>query len=209
MVVLGLLIVASIAGDAWVIAERRRYRAEITRLRESMTDIERRRADQIVAREQNTLRLALALIRRQSRLEPALHLSISLDSSAMYLERDGILLREMPVEIGPERRIGTPPDTVHLAAPRGVRSIARVLADTAAWPVPPWVLADRGLAPDSQARLGAPAIVLDGGTIIYAVPAAGPLSDSTYVLPGSVRARVDDLRAILPNLTPGVRVYFY
>jgi hypothetical protein len=35
------------------------------------------------------------------------------------------------------------------------------------------------------------------------------LNDSAYVLPGSVRAREADLRAILPNVQPGMKVYLY
>ena len=57
--------------------------------------------------------------------------------------------------------------------------------------------------------LGAGAIVLSGGAVIYARPSDGPLSDSTYVLPGAIRARTQDLRAIAPNLTPGMAVYLY
>jgi hypothetical protein len=57
--------------------------------------------------------------------------------------------------------------------------------------------------------LGPAAIVLSGGTVIYAMPTTGPLNDSSYVLPGSVRASAVDLKAILPNLTPGMKIYFY
>lgn len=202
-----------LATSGWVLARRGRYRAEIDRLRASMTTLEREQADEIVSQEHNTLRIALALLARQARLEPTLHLAVSIDTGAMYLERDGVLLREMPVRIGPERRIGVAPDTVRLAAPRGVRTVQQVLGDTTAWEVPTWVYADRGLPVDSNrsipGALGPAAIVLDGGTVIYSTPAAGPLSDSLYVLPGAVRARDEDLRAILPNLTPGTRVYFY
>ena len=57
--------------------------------------------------------------------------------------------------------------------------------------------------------LGPGAILLSGGAVIYAHPTGGPLSDSSYVLPGAIRARVQDLRAIAPNLTPGMSVYLY
>lgn len=202
-----------LATSGWVLARRNRYRAEIDRLRASMTALERERADEIVSQEENKLRLALALLARQARIEPTLHLAVSIDTGAMYLERDGALLREMPVRVGPERRVGVPPDTVRLAAPRGLRMVQQVLGDSSAWEVPTWVYADRGLPVDSNrsipGALGPAAIVLDGGTVIYSTPATGPLSDSLYVLPGAVRARGEDLRAILPNLTPGTRVYFY
>jgi hypothetical protein len=41
------------------------------------------------------------------------------------------------------------------------------------------------------------------------MPSAGPLNDSSYVLPGSVRLRAEDLRAIRKNVDVGMRVYFY
>ena len=53
------------------------------------------------------------------------------------------------------------------------------------------------------------AIRLDGGTVIYTLPSVGPLNDSNYVLPGAIRVRASDLKAIVPNLRPGVAVYFY
>jgi hypothetical protein len=45
--------------------------------------------------------------------------------------------------------------------------------------------------------------------VIYSVPVAGPLNDSSYVLPGSIRASAADLEAIAPNLSVGMAVYFY
>lgn len=206
-------LVGLIAVNVWIQRERHRYQAEIERLRASMTAVERERADAIVASERNKVGVAIELLRRQAKLEDALHLSVSLDSSVMYLEHEGALLREMPVDVGPERTVGTLPDTVRLAPPRGVRTIAGILGDTSAWDIPVWVYEDRGIPrPDSTAlpaALGIAAIVLEGGTIIYAFPNVGPLADSAYVLPGAVRARAEDMRAILPNLTPGMRVYFY
>lgn len=202
-----------LAATVELVNRRRRYLAEIDRLRASMTTLERAKTDQIVASEANKLRVSLELLRRQAQIERALHLSITVDSGTMTLEREGALLREMPVQIGAERRVGVPPDTVHLAPPRGVRSVARVLGETDGWEIPAWVFTERGLPAPPERRiagaLGPAAILLDGGTIVYSLPASGPLADSSYVLPGAVRARAEDLRAILPNLTPGVRVYFY
>jgi hypothetical protein len=212
LLIAGFALLAMLAVDVWVVTQRRRFDGEISRLRSSMTAVERQRADQIVSSERNKLRLAIALIRRQAQLERALHLSVALDSGAMFLEREGALLREMPVVVGPDRRVGTPPDTVLFAAPRGVRTIARVITDAEAWEIPEWVYADRSAeAPEDRLVVGAlgTAILLDGGAIIYSVPTTGLLADSTYVMPGAIRARAEDLRAILPNLGPGMRVYFY
>lgn len=198
--------------DAFVVVRRNRYATEIQRLRASMTGLERQHADQIVSHERNKLQLAIALLRRQAKLEKGMHLSVSVDSAAMYLERDGALLREMPVVVGPERRVGVAPDTVRMAPPLGVRRIARVLTDADAWSVPDWVYADRGMQPVSGpvvGALGPAAVILDGGAVIYSLPASGPLADSAYVLPGAVRARAEDLRALIANLVPGMRIYFY
>lgn len=213
LVIAVIVLGALLAANAWVFARRRAYAAEVERLRASMTAVERQRADEIVARETHTFRVALELLRRQAQLEKTLHLAISVDSARMFLEREGALLRDMPVQVGPERAVGVAPDTVRLATPRGVRTVVRVLGEADAWVVPPWVYLDRGIPVDSSrsvaGALGPVAILLEGGTIIYSMPATGPLNDSSYVLPGAVRARANDLRAILPNLTAGMRVYFY
>lgn len=208
-------LVALLLIDTWLINRRLRFQSETRRLRASMTAIERARADELIQHEENKTQLALALLRRQARVEPELHLSITIDSAAMYLEREGALLRDMPIYIGPERRVGIPPDTVRMAIPRGARTIARLLTENDVWEIPEWVFADRNLpVPPAEQRmiraaLGPAAILLDGGTVIYSYPSHGPLADSAYILPGAVRARTEDLRAILPNLKPGFRAYFY
>jgi hypothetical protein len=207
------LVAAMALLDVFALSRQRRYLEETARLREAMTVLERERADRIVSQEHNKLRLALALLRRQAKLEKTLHLSVSVDSSAMYLERDGALLREMPVVVGTEKRVGVAPDTVRLAPPLGVRRVSRVLTETDIWEMPTWLYTDRGLpVPANRAvagALGPAAVLLDGGALIYALPDSGPLADSAYVLPGAVRVRAEDLRAVIPNLAPGMRIYFY
>lgn len=201
-----------LAADAWLIARYVRYRHETAALRASMSTVERTRTDELLAQNENRLKVMVELFKRQANLDQALHLSVSLDSGVMYLERDGALLREMPITVGPEKRVGVSPDTVHLAAPRGKRTVERILGDSDAWSIPRWVYTDRGLASGDSVlagALGPAAIILDGGTVIYSLPSVGPLNDSTYVLPGAIRARASDLRAIAPNLQPGVAVYFY
>jgi hypothetical protein len=211
--VLFVVLVAMIAIDGWLIYQRVRYAREISRLRAGMTDQERRKADFVVAAEQNRMRVTLELMRRQANLDKELHLSVAVDSGVMYLEREGALLREMPVEVGPEKRVGVAPDTLKIVAPRGSRTVERVLGAKDRWEIPRWVYVDRGLpVPEDRTvagALGPGAIVLSGGAVIYSHPTLGPLSDSSYVLPGAVRARTQDLRAIAPNLTPGMSVYLY
>jgi len=212
VVTMALAVLLFLAADAWLFLRYRRYVRETAALRASMTDVERRRSDVLLAQEENRLKVMVELFKRQAKLDPTLHLSVSLDSGVMYLERDGALLREMPITIGPEKRVGTPPDTLHIAAPRGKRTVERLLDEGDAWQVPRWVYQDRGIAPGAsalQGALGPAAIALDGGTVIYSLPSVGPLNDSSYVLPGAIRVRASDLKAIAPNLRPGVAVYFY
>lgn len=208
-----VVIVGSLGAAAFLHRTRERYAAEIARLRSSMSALERARADRIIAAEDDKLELALLLIRKQARFEPALHLSVAFDSSAMHLEHEGAILRVMPVDIGVERTVGIAPDTVRLARPRGVRTVIRVMSESDAWEVPAWVYVDRGLPMPAEraigGALGPRALVLDGGTVIYSIPAVGPLTDSSYVLPGSIRARTEDLAAIFPNVHAGMRVYLY
>jgi hypothetical protein len=201
-----------LAVDAWLIARYRRYQRETAQLRASMSEVERKRTDALLAQDENRLKVMVELFKRQAKVDPALHLSVSLDSGVMYLERDGALLREMPITVGPEKRVGAPPDTVHIAAPRGKRTVEQLLDENDAWEVPRWIYSDRGIPPGDErlkGALGPAAIVLDGGTVIYSLPSVGPLNDSTYVLPGSIRVRASDLKAIAPNVRPGVAVYFY
>ena len=208
-------IVACVALDGFLVYKRGRYEAETQRLRAGMDQAERQRADAILSSRSKRLRMVMELIRRQARWGKDIHLAVSVDSGRMYLERQGAVLRSIPIRMGPERRIGTPPDTVHLAIPRGARAVQAVLSDSDAWEVPDWVYADRGRARPPAAQrtvtgaLGPVAIVLDGGTVIYSLPARGPLNDSSYTMPGSVRARAEDLEAIVPNVTKGMVVYFY
>jgi hypothetical protein len=211
--VLLVLLMSMLAIDGWLIYQRVRYSRETTRLRTGMTDQERRKADMVVAAEENRMRVTLELMRRQANLDKDLHLSVAVDSGVMYLEREGALLREMPVDVGPEKSVGAAADTLKIVAPRGSRTVERVLTAKDKWEVPKWVYVDRGMpVPEDRAiagALGAGAIVLSGGAVIYSHPTGGPLSDSSYVLPGAIRARTQDLRAIAPNLSPGMTVYLY
>jgi hypothetical protein len=210
---MGLSLCVLIALDVWLVRKRERYIEEDARLRDGMSGLQRQQADAILSNEQNKVRMMIELVRRQAQIDKQLHLAVPVDSGVMYLEQDGALLREMPVQVGPERRVGTPPDTVYMVAPRGTRTVERILAGSDAWEIPAWVYTDRGIAvPTDRAlkgALGPAAIVLVGGTVIYSLPNVGPLNDSTYVLPGSIRTRSADIQAIAANLKAGMTVYFY
>jgi hypothetical protein len=170
------------AADGWLAYKRTEYASEAARLRDAMTGVERQRADVVFAANKDKVRVIVELARRQAEGDRDLHLSVAVDSGEMFLEREGALLREMPVRVGPEQLVGTRSDTVRVAAPRGMRTVSSVDV---------W------------------SVTLDGGTTIYAKPGSDTLDDETPVTAGNVRARATDLQAIVPNLKPGMSVYFY
>jgi hypothetical protein len=176
--VLGLGLAAMIAVDAWLLAKRVKYNRDVTLLREHMTNAERERTDAIVQSEQNKLRIAIELAKRQAKFDKRLHLNVSVDSARMYLTREGALLREMPVQFGPERPASATDTAPPAAIPRGERTIA---------------------------DLGDTRITLDGGTQIL----SASTNDSTAIPPGALRISSEDMKAIMPNLSAGMKVYFY
>ena len=180
--IIAVLFLFLVAGDMWLFYRRNAYAKEIAGLRAGMTDAERKKSDLVVQTEQDKVRLALELAKRQAHFDPRLHLSIAVDSGVMYLERDGALLRVMRVALAPARVPGFKTangDTTAATLPRGQRTIQQVI--------------------DGKA----PALVLNGDTRIYAG------ADSGSVAAGDVRVDTADLRAILPNVSAGMSVYFY
>jgi hypothetical protein len=177
-----LALIALLGADGWLTYKGREYGEEAARLRRAMTGVERQRADVVFAANKDKVRVIVELARVQAEGDRDLHLSVAVDSGEMLLEREGAVLRAMPVRVGGEQLAGTAPDTVRVAPPRGMRTVASA---------------------DSTS------VTLDGGTTIYAVPGSDELNDSAGVTAGNVRARATDLQAILPNLKPGMSVYFY
>ncbi len=175
-----IAVIAMIAVDVLIVVKRRAYTAEVARLRSSMSGQERAKTDAIVAAEENKTRITVELARRQAKLEKALHLAISIDSGTMTLEREGAVLREMPVAFGPETKVG--PDSIPVVVPRGETSILQAAAE---------------------------GITLSGGTTIRPSDATALAQDGAPIPPGSIRVRRSDLKAILPDLNAGMRVFFY
>jgi len=214
---LSIIILAIIAADAFVLLKRFRYQAESDRLRNGMTSIERERTDLLLASTEKRSQVMVELIRRQAGGDENLHLAVAVDSGFMHLQRDGARLRDMPIQVGAERVLGamSAGDSLHLAIPRGTRTIERIITARDSWVVPELVYRDREeeLPPLAERRirgaLGPYALILSGGTVIYSLPETGPLADSTYVLPAAIRANAADLQAVFPNLRAGMRVYFY
>jgi hypothetical protein len=180
--VLGIALFAMIAVDGWLLFKRVQYNRDVSQLRAHMTDAERQRTDAIVQAEQNKLRIAIELAKRQSKFDKRLHLNVSIDSSRMYLTREGAVLREMPVQFGPERGVSDSSSAPPAAIPRGERTIAD-LSDTK--------------------------ITLDGGAFIFTSQTPKLESDTSKVSPGSLRIALEDMQAIKPNLSAGMKVYFY
>jgi hypothetical protein len=206
-----LILAVLLAIDLLLFDRRENYTAEIEALRANMTQEQQQRGDAMSVSRQEQQKLMLELVRRQARYGTALHLSVDLDSSKMILMQEGAVLRTIPVELGAARSLRSH-DTASSVI-RGADSVVRVLGPADPWPVPRWVYQDRRLAvpADSEVAgaLGPVGVLLGSGTVIYALPASGPLRDPAYVLPGAIRASVDDLRAIAPNLVPGTPVYIY
>lgn len=171
---------AMVALDGFLFYKRNAYAGEVARLQANMTAQERAKTQGIIAAEENKARIALELARRQAKLAKPLHLSISVDSGKVYLEREGAVLREMAATFGPETKAG--PDSIPVVVPRGETSLAKIDDDK---------------------------LTLEGGTIIGVTDAESPSQDTSPVPPGSVRIRRDDLKAIRPNLALGMPVYFY
>ena len=210
---MALGLVALVALDAWLLYKRIGYRRETARLRRSMTEVERKRTDVVLAAAEGRTELQMELVRRRAMGDPSLNLAVSLDEGRMYLQREGARLREMKVRVGPEATVGGPPDTLRLVPPRGQRTVLRAVGSSYRWEVPAWVYKERGLpapaARSVEGALGPAAILLDGGTVIYSRPREGPLADDNYVLPGAVRAEADDLDALMENVAQGMPVFFY
>lgn len=213
LVAIVIVAIGVLAIDGYLLYKRTKYRAEIGRLRAGMSEFEKGRADAVLASEEKQLQVMVELLRRQAKVDKEIHLAVSVDSAVMGLEREGAVLRDMRVEVGPEKTVGASPDTVRMTAPRGTRSVQRLLGPEDRWEVPAWVYHDRGLPVPNDRKvrgaLGPVAIMLEGGTVIYSMPARGPLRDTAYVMPGAVRAKPEDLQAIAPNLARGTKVYFF
>lgn len=177
-----IALLAMLSLDAYLIYKRNAYTAEVTRLRAAMTDAERARTDAIVQAEEDKARIALELAKRQAKLEKTLHLAVALDSGRIYLEREGAILREMAAQLGPEKGVTPGTDSIPVVIPRGQRTVARVEENR---------------------------IVLDGGSAIEAAQTDVATADTTPIPAGNVRIGLADMKAIMPNLSRGMRVYFY
>jgi hypothetical protein len=208
-IVLFLMVDVALGVTAW------RFSRQTAAAQRAMTGLERERADGLTEVRQDRAALMEALVAQQAIQDQGLNLSVSVDDGTMDLQREGAQLRRMKVALGPEAMLGAEAEGVRLVPPRGKRQLVRVVDEGFVWSVPRWVFTHRGLpVPGSAERavrggLGPLALILDDGTLIYSLPASGPLSDQKYVMPGTLRAELPDLQAIRESLTPGLPVYFH
>ena len=179
---LAVALFVMLAVDGWLVYRRVAYVSDIDTLRGHMSAQERQRSDAIVATTQDKIRIELELAKRQARFDTRLHLNVSVDSARMYLTRQGAILREMPVEFGPERNVTAGADSVPAVVPKGERTIAEI---------------------------GDGGIVLDGGSHIFASAGETLDKDPTPIPAGSLRIGRADFDAMKPNLSAGMKVYFY
>jgi|SRR5665647_2730456 len=177
-----IALAAMISLDGFLIYKRYNYDNEVSRLRANMTETERAKTDAIIQSEQYKARIAVELAKRQAKFDKRLHLSVSVDSGKIYLERDGAVLREMAAMIGPETKVSNGADSIPIVVPRGQRSVIKISDD---------------------------GIDIEGGTVIQPSDANPLAADSNPIPPGGVRISRTDLKAIMPNLSPGMRVFFY
>src|SRR5512147_1233615 len=143
-----LLLVANVVAAVRLVG----LRDEVARLRADMSDGERNRADLALRSEENRTKVMSELIRRQAKSDRELHLTVQIDSNRMFLERDGVVLREIPVVLGRSGIIGTAPDTHKVVIKRGASAVATTVGANDRWQVPAWVLADRSISMPAEER---------------------------------------------------------
>src|SRR4051812_6780802 len=95
---LGVALFAMLLVDGWLIYRRVAYASEINTLRSHMSGAEREKTDAIVDATASKARIELELAKRQARLEKRFHLNVAVDSSRMYLQSEGAVLREIAVQ---------------------------------------------------------------------------------------------------------------
>src|SRR5687768_2048577 len=143
---MSVALLVMLVASGLLLYKRITYQREIDRLRAGMTDVERKRADVLMESTENRFQVMVELIRRQALGDKELHLAVAVDSGIMRLQREGALLRDMKIMLGPEKVVGAAPDTVHMAVPRGTRTVEKIIDGNDGWEVPRWVYEERGLA---------------------------------------------------------------
>jgi hypothetical protein len=200
------------------------FSQETSQLKASARQAESLRETAISLTERNLEVRSGVLARRQSLGSRELHLALDSASGTLYLRRDGANLREMPVSLAPAASEpgsaawpGAAADDSAAArvpaAPKGKRTVLRLLEGEYRWAVPERVYRERGEPVPEQrlvpVALGPVALVLDDGTVLYSRPASGPLSGTSYQLPGSILLAPVDLEAVTASLRVGLVVYLY
>ncbi|HET7274154.1 MAG TPA: L,D-transpeptidase [Longimicrobiaceae bacterium] len=193
------------------------YMEQAERLEERMSDAELATRDRILDSKARRAQLAVALLRRELRLESMkeerIHLAISTADSMLYLRHGPATLRQAPVQIGADSTVKAPDGrTWRFVRSLGERHLEEKMSNSP-YTIPEWVYISRGLPvpPESERAieggLGEFVLRLDDGTEIYTEPEAGPLAGE--VKPASYMMSEDDMRAIFDAIKLDIPVYIY
>ena len=175
-IVVFLMVDVALAVTAW------RFSRQAAAAQRAMTGLERQRADALTEVKQDRAALMAALVAQQA--DPGAGPEpVGLGRGRHHgPAAGGGAAPPHEGAVGPEATVGAAEDGVRLVPPRGKRQLVRVVDDSFVWSVPRWVFLHRGLdVPDDTRRalrggLGPLALVLDDGTLIYSLPADGPLA---------------------------------
>lgn len=208
-----LLLIASVA----VLWRVPRYQRDAAVIGSQMSARERATRDQILDTRSRRASLAVALLRRELRLQSleqkGLHLAIDTEASTLSLRHGGATLREVHVGVGRDSTIQAPDGrSWRFVRAVGERKLAEKETDPDD-PIPEWVYISRGqpVPPESERRIedgnGHYLLLLDDGTEIYSRPDHGPLAEGTK--PGGFVVSETDLAAIFDAVGIDTPVYIY
>ncbi|MGH7458308.1 MAG: L,D-transpeptidase [Longimicrobiaceae bacterium] len=193
------------------------YRHDSATVEQRMSEREREVRDSILDSRSQRARLAIALLRREMRLESLrnsqLHLAIDLDEGTLALKHGPATLRQTRVGIGQDSLIRAPDGrTWRFVRPLGERYVAGK-ERSPAYLIPEWVYLSRGepIPPGSERRvaggLGEYVIRLDDGTEIYSRPSRGPFANA--LKPASFVVPEGDMAAVFEAVPVETPVYIF
>lgn len=105
------------------------YDRELSQLAASASEADSRRVAAVQALARSNAAIIAEQTRRAARGDRKLHLAVDRDKGVMYLEREGAVLREMRVRIGPEAVVAGATESRGVAPPLGKRHLERVAQD--------------------------------------------------------------------------------
>jgi len=205
-----------ILADLSLILKSIEYGREQQSLRAALIRIDTERAAAEDATKRNLSATGLRLARREALLGKELHLAVDCDKGVMYLRRDGLILREMPVRLGGEAIADTVDSQANAGSQAEAARRAVLLGRHVVVSVrdggPPGKVSESGQSVPGDrvlsGRSGPLAVILDRGAVITSQAGVDP-AGAAGLPAGSIRVASADLEAIKANLQPGMKVYFY